>query len=668
MRRLLRSVIGVLLLLMVTGCLEKEKPDEVFQAYLSQWQSMNYKEMYNHLSKDSKKKISQEDFIERYKNIYTGAEVQDLKINRVQDDEEEAKEDSATYEYRLKMDTIAGPIEYKHQVTLLKEEHDEEEGWFVQWNPSLIFPSLEEGDVVAVQTLKATRGEIRDTGGRGLAINDNASVVGIVPELLKEEPEQSMKTLSEQIGMPVEQIKVKLDASWVKPHLFVPITTLPFGQHDLIPFQKIPGVVIQEKKIRTYPYAAATAHLTGYVREVTAEQLEELKDKGYKSGDVVGKTGLEKLFEERLRGRNGAHIFIRHKDGSFKETLVKTDPIDGEDIQLTIDALLQVEMYEQLKGDAGTGVAIDPKSGTVLSLVSSPSYDPNAFVRGLSEDLWKEWNSNPKNPFLARYTNRYAPGSVFKTITAAVGLETGVTNPNEVKHIRGLRWTKDASWGDYYVTRVHDKLSVNLRDAFVHSDNIYFAQEALEIGTDTFLKKAKVFGFGEQIPFTIPVEPSTLSNNGITSEIQLVDTSYGQGEVMMSPLHLAILYTPFLNEGDLLAPYLLKDEESPSIWKKSIVKPEVVEIIKQSLMDVVQDPNGTAHGAFLRDKEIGGKSGTAELKVSKDDDRGTENGWFVGFNTRDPQLLLAMMVEDVKKRGGSGYVVNKAKHIFQSLP
>lgn len=661
--------IMVVLTIVSTGCSNVDNPKDTFNTYLSNWKEMDFGKMYKHLSHESKDEITKKEFVDRYENIYKGIETKNLQVNGKfkSNSEKDLKGDSVTFKYRVKMGTMAGPIEFSHNATLVKEKNESNQEWFVQWDPSLIFPSLKKGEKIVAQTEKASRGEIRDKNGGGLAINVKADVIGIVPGKLGDEPEVSKKSLSNLLEVSVVEIDKKLDASWVKPDSFVPLATLSLEEKNLQPFFEIPGVASQEKTVRAYPFGASAAHLTGYAREITAEELTKLKDKGYSQGDLVGKIGLEKTLEEELGGKKGGHIYIKKTDGSVKETLAKMEPVPGENIKLTIDAVLQQNIFNQYKGDAGTAAAVDPKTGAVLSLVSSPSYDPNAFIRGMSDEQWKEWNDDTKKTFLNRFANRYSPGSVFKTITAAIGLKSGVTEPNEDRHIEGLHWSKDKSWGNYYITRVHEKTSVNLRDAFVYSDNIYFAQEALEMGKDSFLKEAKAFGFGEKLPIPINIEPSTISNNGINSEMQLADSAYGQGEVMMSALHLALAYTPFVNEGDLLSPYLLAEKGKRTVWKEKLVGLNAVELINENLVQVVEDPDGTAHGAHIPGMTIAGKSGTAEIKKNKQDDSGTEDGWFIGFDTEDSELLLAMMFEDVKQRGGSGYVVTKARNVFKSL-
>ncbi|WP_052400728.1 penicillin-binding transpeptidase domain-containing protein [Oceanobacillus jeddahense] len=659
-----RTIVLIVLTLMITaGCMKQEEPSEIFDDYLSNWENRDFSAMYEQLSEEVKNRITEEAFIERYENIYDGIEAEDLQVTSAADSEEqfEPDEDLITIPYIVEMNTTAGSIEYRHQLTL---EQGDEGAWLVKWNSSQIFPQLGSEDKVKVSTLEAERGELKDKSGTGLAVNKEANIIGVIPAELEEES-QTKEKLAERLDISVEEIDKALEASWVTPEVFVPIKTLPMEEDDVEAYVELPGVSSRVETVRTYPLGASAAHLTGYVREISAEQLEELD--GYAAGDVIGNAGLEKIYEDKLRGENGTHIYISNAEGDVKESLAKKEPVDGEDVQLTVDAALQQEVYNQFEGDAGTSVALDPHTGDVLSLVSSPAYDPNAFVRGLSDEQWEKWSEDPEEPFLNRFTSRYAPGSVFKTITASIGLETGVTNPDKVRQIDGLHWTKDNSWGDYYVTRVHDKANVNLRDAFVHSDNIYFAQEALEMGKETFLEETAAFGFGEEIPFPFTIPASNLTNNGeIDHEVQLADTAYGQGQVLMSPLHLALTYTPYLNEGDMLYPSLIEADEL-KVWKENLISEETADLVKENLIQVVESPEGTAHSTYIPEAVIGGKSGTAEIKGSKEDDNGNENGWFVGFEEGDSDILLVMMVEDVKDRGGSGYVISKAKNVFEYM-
>ncbi|QDI92770.1 hypothetical protein EPH95_17670 [Salicibibacter halophilus] len=222
--------------------------------------------------------------------------------------------------------------------------------------------------------------------------------------------------------------------------------------------------------------------------------------------------------------------------------------------------------------------------------------------------------------------------------------------------------------GDYEVTRVTDpEEPVDLRDALVFSDNIFFAQTSLEMGGDTFEEGIENFGFGQDIPFTYPIESSTLTEDDtFENDVLLADSSYGQGEVQMSPLHLSMTYTPFVNEGDILAPVLLQDDaDEAEVWDEGVMESETADTILQNLIEVVEESDGTGHDAQISGRTLAGKTGTAELKESPEDDDNDQLGWFVAFDADEADLLVTMMVEDVQEQGGSGYVVPKVGDIIE---
>ncbi|NQX65898.1 penicillin-binding transpeptidase domain-containing protein [Paenibacillus alba] len=658
-------IVGVLcVFVFLTGCKQEELPEERFQAYLQAWNELRFEDMYDILSEDAKQKIGKETFVKRYRDIYSGIGATNLKVTLLNKQFSESTKGSApdSFTFQSSMDTQAGPISFTQQVFLVHDKSQKEHPWGVQWNPSLIFPDMKDGDKVLAQSFKAVRGNLIDRKGQGLAINGKVLMLGVVPDQLGPDAEKTKIRLSEALNLSLEDINKKLSASWIKTGYFVPL-----GRPDvqlLQGLESLPGVSSQEQKMRVYPLGEAAAQLTGYIQQINAEELSKLKVKGYVTGDLLGKAGLEQIYEEQLKGKDGGRIDIADATGKIKRTLAEREAVPGQDIRLTIDADLQLSIYEQMNHDAGAAVALNPSTGEILSLVSSPAYNPNTFISGVSDKQWKQWNDDPKKPLLNRFTKLYAPGSVFKSVTAAAGLNTKVTVPQRVRHIEGLRWTKDASWGNYYVTRVRDVSDESMRDALVNSDNIFFAQEALDMGKEKFEREAQKFGFGEKLPIAYPVDVATLSNSGIKSDVQLADSAYGQGEVLMTPLHVALSYIPFVNKGNLLYPALSEQDKKGNVWREAVTSPENADLIQKDLLEVVQNPKGFGHGTYLPNVPIAGKTGTAELKLKKGED-GQENGWFVGFNTEKPRLLISMMVEDVKGRGGSGLVVAKAKPIFQ---
>ncbi|CAI6033448.1 penicillin-binding transpeptidase domain-containing protein [Cohnella sp. JJ-181] len=677
------AILALLVMTVLSGCKNggenltpeptpEPTAEDAIAAYLAEWRQLDYAGMYAMLTPDARSKLTAEQFAERYGKIYEGIKADKLEVENVSPALASSPADATgtagpvvqKFQYEVDMDTVAGPLAFKHEGTARKIQDGETQQWRIDWDPSMIFPDMEEGDKVRVQTLASERGEIVDRTGEGLAVNGTAPQLGIVPGQLGEEPAAVKAQVANKLGITVADVDRKLGASWVKPELFVPIGIV--DEADMDAFQNAPGVVFQQKKLRVYPLGEAAAHLTGYVGEINAEQLERLKDKGYKTGDMIGKAGLEQVLEDKLRGTDGVVVAIEDSGGQRKAVLAERPAVPGTSYQLTIDAGLQKTIYEEIKADASSAAAIEPKTGEVLALLSSPSYDPNAFARGLSNKQYAAWNDDPRHPFLNRFSKGYAPGSSFKIVTAAIGADAGTLHPEEAVAISGLKWTKDGSWGSYYVKRVHAVNPVDLSKALVYSDNIYFAQAALALGKEKFAEAAAKFGIGEAIPIAYPLAESQLSNKGIKSEIQLADSGYGQGEVSMTSLHVALAFSAIVNGGDIAYPRLTleADPQTPPAWKEAAMTPETAELLKKDLVQAVASPEGVGHGAYIQGAAIAGKTGTAELKASKGAE-GEENGWFVGFDANDPRLLLSVMIENVRGRGGSGYVAPKVKRIFQ---
>ena len=655
--------------LVLSACSKDEEeatPEGVFEKYISYWMEEDFSSMYELLSSDSKDYISQEDFLARYENIYSGIGAGNIEISFTTEEDEASDEvEEVDLAYSLKLDTVVGTLDFDHKASLVLEEVEGEEAWKVKWNESMIFPQMEPGDKVRVNSTPARRGRIIDSKGMALADHGEVQAIGIVPGELGDDAEKTKTILAEAFETTVENIDAKLNASWVKPDLFVPIGRLSLEDQDkILELTSLPGVLAQRQRDRIYHFKEAAAHLTGYTGSITAEELEELSGQGYNQHSIIGKSGLERLFEDRLRPQDGYTITIVNKNNIPKLTLGETQPKDGEDIILTIDALLQKRIYDEMGDEKGTAVALNPKTGEVLALVNKPAYDPNQFILGLSTKQWNDLNEDPDKPLLNRFTQRYSPGSVFKPIVAAIAIEDGSLDPNQTMDITGLKWKKDDSWGNYSITRVKDPgKPVNLRDALVYSDNIYFARVALNMGEEAFISGAKKFGFGEEMAFPYAIKSSQLANEGtFANEIQLADSGYGQGQVLVSPLHLATMYTTFLNEGNMVQPRLLEDDgQSPTIWKEGVIDKATADLIKNNLIQVIEDPQGTASSAKLPGRTLGGKTGTAEIKASQDEE-GINNGSFIVFD-EDKDILILMHLEDVS---GSSVAVSKVRRILEN--
>lgn len=654
----------LLFLVILAGCNKEPSPEDRFSEYINLWNEQNFTDMYDYLSADAKKNITEEEFVNRYTKIYKDLEIANLDVQYAKPEKiEKTKETNKKLPFSVKMGSVAGPIEFDHNAKLVKEERDETENWYVAWNTSFIFPDLKSKDKISFATVPSERGEILDRYGDPLAINGTAFEIGIVPEKMGQQ-EQTVNQLAKLLKISPERITKTLSASWVKPNFFVPITKIAETETALLAqLYQIPGVDKKNADARVYPLGESAAHLVGYTGAITAAELEKLAADGYTAADMIGKRGLEQVFDKQLKGTSGVKVSIKKEDGS--EVLLAEKEVEhGKNVQLTIDAMLQQQIYMSLAGETGAASAIDPITGETLALVSRPSFDPLKMSLGMPEAERIALEANPQQPLLNRFKSTYAPGSVIKPITAAIGLNAGTITPSQTIDVKGLTWSKDKSWGNYVVTRVKDPgTPVDLEKAMLYSDNIYFAQAALALGKDKFAEGLKQFGFDTDIPYLYPLETSNIGK--LDSDIKVADSAYGQGQVQVNVLHMAATYTPFLNGGNLIKPILLLEEESGQIWKEQVVSEANAKIVADTLFKVVDDPRGTAHSGKIDGIPVAGKTGTAELKL-KQGEEGSELGWFVAYKTDAPHLLIAMMIENVQNRGGSRIPVEKVKNILQN--
>ena len=638
----------------------KINPEDIWNEYISCINEQKYEEMYQMLTEESKQKISQEDFISRNKNIYEGIDMSDMKVEITNVEEENSS--TTKINYNSSMNTVAGNVDFTNVVRLSK---DSEKGYLINWSSSLIFPQLASTDKVRLKTISASRGNIYDKNGNLLAGLGEVSSIGIVPGKLGENKEANIEQIANLLGVSVDSISKTLSASWVKDDSFVPIKKVSKSETELKEkLLQIPGVKITSNTTRTYPLGEAAAQLIGYVQTATAEDIENNPDKGYTSTSLIGKAGLEKIYEDRLRGTYGIEIYIESEDGSKKADIAEIEVKNGENITLTIDSNIQEKLYNELKNDAGFFVVMHPNTGALLALVSTPSYDPNKFVLGMTTSEWNEIKDNTGNPMIARYLQSYCPGSTFKPLTGAIGLTSGSLSVDDTFSYTGLSWKKDG-WGEYDITTLTAYSGPkNLRNALIHSDNIYFAQAALQIGKNNITSGLDKIKFGESIDFVMNTAKSQYSNSGnITSEKTLADSGYGQGEVLVNPIHMASIYSAFANDGNMVKPYIeAKTDNSVEYLVEGAFTKEAANIIKDDLIQVVENPEGTATDMRVSGRTIAGKTGTAELKASKDAEADVL-GWFDCFtaDANDNQLLVISMVENARSLGGSHYLIKKIK-------
>ncbi|WP_227936282.1 penicillin-binding transpeptidase domain-containing protein [Alkalihalobacillus deserti] len=659
-------VFTVLLIMFIGGCSESiATPEEVFSAFALAWEQGDYEAMYESLSNSSKALISSEEFIELYTTTYTEINASEVSISLTspeRDEDEEIEGNETSLQFEKDLIVFTGEIKLDSHVSMMLDE--EASAWKVDWSPDLIFPLMEMGDRVKLRILyPSERGEILDRNGEALAINGSIYEIGVVPSRIENE-EEEISQLSERIGVSEEFIIDRLNQGWVGPDTYVPIKKISEDQKPFVEelHSTIPFATYKKIGARVYPAGKASAHLIGYLGMVSKKELEEDTERAYHANSTTGKAGLEQIYENRLRGQSGGEIYLEANDGTEKHVIQKKEPINGESIQLTIDRTLQQAVFDKFnqEGDTGTGVAVHPLTGEVLTLVNSPAYDPNEFILGISQNKYSELENDPKKPLINRFAQAFVPGSTIKPITAAIVLKNGL-DPDEKIASTDAGWRKDGSWGNHTVRRVPNPLQqLNLTEAMMYSDNIYFAKVAVELGIDDFEQGLTKLGFEKRMPFVYGFSESQIAAKKLDSDILLADTAYGQGELLVNPLHLAMLYTTFLNDGSTPKPLLLMTEEK-EWWLEETISKEHSDIVLQSLIEVIENPSGTASNVRLDEVKLAGKTGTAEHKLSREDEEGIETGWFVAMDIDNRDLLMLMMVEE----GGSSYAALKVKELFQ---
>ena len=640
-------IVCVLLMTVVFFVFNHGKSNEqVVTEYFELLKKKDYKQMYQMLDQKTVYTPTQKYFIEKHKEIYDVINPSNIQVKVID-------EKDNMVQYQISMDTVAGKVKYKNKIEIKNEQ--------IKFNKQLIFDEFCDKNKVKVITTQPYRGYILDRNGKYLAKQGNAYSVGLVRGKLNGENDYAQ--IAKYLETDVETIQKKMSASWIKDDSFVPIKNVSEQVKNQLIQQEIlniKGVKINTISMRVYPYDKITSHIIGYVQNVNSEDLKKHKNEGYTSNSIIGRSGIEATYEKELRGEVGGKIVIVDENNNVIKTVAQKEAKDGKDIRLTIDIDLQQSLYNEYQNDKSASVALNPQTGEVLALVSTPSYSNNDFVLGLSTDKWNALNNDSNQPLMSRYKQTYTPGSTMKPITAAIGLETKTIDANKDLGAKD-KWQKDSSWGNYYVTTLHAPSPNNLKNAITYSDNVYFARSALSIGKDNLFKYYKNLKIGEKIPFELALNRSQYINkNQKVNDQFIADSGYGQGQILMNPVQLASIYSSFVNEGSIYQPHIVQGKTKT--WIKNVFSKETSQTIKEDLINVIADEKGTGHSIYHDNVTLAGKTGTAEIKQSQSDTSGTELGWFTVMTTDEKQpLLITTLVEDVKDRGGSGYVVEHTK-------
>jgi penicillin-binding protein 2 len=531
---------------------------------------------------------------------------------------------------------------------------------------------LSENNCIRLQSISPSRGLIFDRVGKLLVDNrpsfdlyitlkDAGPLNVIVPEL------------SGYTGIPLEQLLAGVNGKKRFPS-YKPLCLLRDISRDTLARvevhrHELPGIAVSVRPVRHYIYGKSAAHLIGYLGEISAEELASGRFDGAKSGDYIGKFGVEKSFERYLRGKPGGRQVEVTASGQVIRVLKTVDAEPGHNIHLTIDEKLQQEAEILLSGKAGAAIAMNPNNGEILALASSPSFDQNAFVNGLSATAWESLISNPKRPMENKAIQaEYPPASTYKMITAMAALEEGAIDADTVMHCTGGFTFGDRTFRDW---KKEGHGAVNVLSALAQSCDVFFYQAGLKVGVDRLAYYAKNSGLGETTGIDLGHEgrglvPTSKWKKRRTGESwqpgETLSVAIGQGFNLATPLQILQFTSAIANGGKRYRPLIVKRIETAEgrLVRESVVEvtgnlpvsPEKLNIIKKGLMMVVNSPFGTAHGARIDGIKMSGKTGTAQVvgRVGEGEKEYPKHlrphAWFVAYAPSDnPQIAVVVIIE-----------------------
>ena len=530
-----------------------------------------------------------------------------------------------------------------------------------------LYARLAEGNRIRIIPAEAARGTFYDRNGELLVTNRPGFAVSLLPLTEPVSPEVIAR-VSKLIHVPIAEIQQKIDTHVgfdpirIKTDVLPDIVTLIEEQKD-----DYPGVVIEVLPIRDYIYGEYAAHVFGYVSEINEEELERRKNEGYKSGYIIGKFGLERIYDKEVRGVNGGDQVEVDVSGRPVQLLGRQSPVPGNDLVLTIDKHLQ-EAAEQAvdaqlaiaHANAAAAVVMNPQTGEVLAMVSRPAFNPNLFAGGISTQNWNVLNNNPYHPMDNKaITGEYPPGSTFKIVTGTAALAEHKVTPQEKIFDAGHHWIipKTNAGGEALGW-------INFQDAMAHSDNVYFYEMGNRLGVDALERYARMFGLGTRTGIDLPYEAEGLvANRKYKAEnyedgewylSETFDAAIGQGFNLVTPLQAAMVMGEIAANGKRYQPHLVQRivdvngntvrEFQPKLLSELDVSPSVIRNVQEGLHSVTKI--GTAAGVFAGFPiDIAGKTGTAE------NSQGRDHGWFVAYGPYvNPNIVVAVIVE----QGGFG--------------
>lgn len=565
--------------------------------------------------------------------------------------------------------------------------------WYLQGLGVEHYRELSERNRIRHVAIQAPRGAIFDRHGTLLVDNRPAFTVSA----LRQEVDDRAQLFHALAGI-LEVDEPQLEARWQAGQALPRYRPLPLledvGRETMEKVQEnsvdLPGILVEVKPLRAYPYGEMAAHLYGYLGEVAEDELRQAEFAGYRSGEMVGKTALERLFEDRLRGTAGQKRIEVNVRGRELRQLTTRNPLPGHRLYLTIDASLQQVAEEALGDQAGAVVALDVNNGEVLAFVSRPNFDPAWFARGISAEEWRELMDNPRHPMTNKaLRGQYPPGSTFKMVVALAALEAGTVTP--ATRIQCDSSIKLGSH-EFRCWKREGHGSVDLHRAIKESCDVWFYRVGLETGVDRIASAARRLGLGQATGFPFGGENSGLIPDRAWKkqrfgtgwyEGETVITAIGQGFVLATPLQLAVMTAALANGGTVWRPQVVDKLVDLNGETLQLFTPEklmetawpssALSAVRRAMEAVVNEAGGTAWRSRLETVRFAGKTGTSQVVRRKADDE-VEDEEEIPYQFRDhalfvayapaelPQIAVAVLVEH--GRHGSSAAAPIAKALF----
>ncbi len=648
-------------------------PAEVVSTFLTAWSQARYADMYRLLLPDDQAAYAEDAFTSAYRDFASAAKLTAVtpQVISLLVDKDQAR---ARFRVAYSSQTV-GDFERENVLTLALAANE----WRVRWSPAAILPEMQPGDTVHVLYQASVRGNIYDRAGHALAAQDTYVTVGVVPALIQDE-RTLLATLSKVLGQPPSAIQEKYKNA-ARADWFMPVGDISSEQARAFydELRVVPGVELRETLRRAYPDGALFAHVVGYLGRISEDELRTLHAKGYQSDDFIGKSGLEAWAESYLAGQRGAQLVILTKDGQVRTIAAQRPALHSRNVIVTLNTALQQAATEALGDRQGAIVALDPRDGSVLAMVSYPAFDPNDFAAGVSATVWSALASDARKPLLNRATQAvYPAGSIFKVVTMAAALENAGFTPASTFTCTGAWSAYNRTWKCY---GVHGTLDL-VRGLTQSCDVVFYTlgKALYEADPNALSRMARAFGLGAPTGIDLIGEATGLVPDDAWKQRargepwypgDSINLAIGQGDLLVTPLQIAALYAAIANGGTLYRPHVVAEIPAWTEGEPDIrIQPEVIgrlpvsaehlAAIRRGLEGVTQPPYGTSWRVFQgMPVSVAGKSGTAENIYE------LPHSWWVGYAPADnPEIVVAAVVENVGE--GSRYAAPVVRQVLEA--